>query len=75
MNEKLAKVLSVMFPETHFVPVGINGATQLHFFNDTHECSITIFPRDEHLAAYQKSNEYDNDVVWLDNVRFATTSY
>lgn len=75
MNEKLLKVLSTMFPETNFVPFELNGAKQIHFINDTHECSITIFQEDKNLATLKNACKNDNDIAWLDNVRFSATSY
>ena len=49
--------------------------TQVHFFTDTHECSVTDFShiKEQDRKALQRSNQNDNDIVWIGNFRFSAT--
>ncbi len=55
------------------------GARQIYFETETHECSVTVFlSKNEEERKDMETNKRfaknDNDIVWLDNVRFSATA-
>lgn len=79
MNNKLFPVLFNMVPQNavlKHLPWGERSLEQLHFFTETHECSVTDFSAlsESELEEMKRSNRFDNDVQWLGNFRFAATN-
>lgn len=77
MNEKTLSILSTMF-QTLPASKELVGARQIYFETDTHECSITVFlPQTEEekrdMETIKRWAKNDNDIVWIDNVRFSAT--
>ncbi len=77
MNEKILSILSTMFqtlPESK----DFDGVRQIYFETETHECSITVFlPQTEEekrdMETIKRWAKNDNDIVWIENVRFSAT--
>ena len=78
MNEKILSILSTMF-STLPNSKELFGARQIYFETETHECSITVFtPKNERevkdMETSKRFAKNDNDITWLENVRFSATA-
>jgi hypothetical protein len=78
-NEKAITILSNMFPDSVILNLDWNPETpitQVHFFTNTHECSVTDFSLipEKDKRDLKRSNQNDNDIVWIGDFRFSATN-
>lgn len=72
-QNSLYRVLKNMVPQATFRFVGESNAEQLHWVDNGQENSVTFFGSAEAKEMKAVSNGM-NDVAWVGNVRFASTS-